>query len=73
MRDKIKKLYDTRDAAKYLTISTDVLHRSRKRGILLGRAAPRHVVLGPKSMRYWIRDLDKWISNAKMGNAEKEK
>ena len=70
-------IYNTRDAAKYLTISKDILHHSRKSGILLGRTAPAHIALGTRSIRYRIDDLEKWVGEAekktKSDNANREK
>ena len=62
MSDSIKKRYLFNDeAAKYIGFKPSTLKLSRHTGLLAGVSTPKFIKIG-KSVRYDIKDLDKWLS-----------
>ncbi|QZI91409.1 DNA-binding protein [Vibrio phage 340E47.2] len=57
----MKELLKEKDAGEYVGYSIHSLRLSRKTGLLGGIAAPKHVVLGTRTIRYKKSDLDAWI------------
>ena len=49
------------EAAKYLGLKRETLKGSRRTGILSGVKAPKHYVLGTRTPRYKLSDLDAWV------------
>lgn len=65
MHDDENVLLDTRQAADELNTSVRFLEAARKRGI-----GPKHVKLGPKTIRYTRRDLRQYVRERTIGGAK---
>lgn len=62
MNDSVKKRYLFNDeAAKYIGFKPSTLKLSRHTGLLAGVDTPEFIKIG-KSVRYDIKDLDRWMS-----------
>ena len=57
-----KRLYTTKEAAKYLNIGESTLRGSRKNGELLGYPSPEFSKLGAKVI-YLKEALDDWLNS----------
>lgn len=65
MSEQIKRLYTSKEAAKYLGFSDDYLRASRVSGLLSGVEAPIFMKLGRGRIRYEKEALDQWIEKQK--------
>ena len=63
----MKALLNTKEAADYIGYSEVSLRNSRmKNGALSGVEPPKHIEVGPKTIRYKLSDLNIWIEE--LGN-----
>jgi predicted DNA-binding transcriptional regulator AlpA len=58
-------LLRSKEVANLLSISEELLRKSRSTGYLLGRPAPTHCKLG-RSVRYKMEDLECWIDSSRV-------
>ena len=61
-------LLRSKEVANLLSISEELLRKSRSTGYLLGRPAPTHCKLG-RSVRYKLDDLNEWIDSTRVVGA----
>lgn len=54
----IQVLFDTRQAAEYLSVSTRFLEIARMKG-----GGPQYVRCSPKMIRYRLQDLNTWVND----------
>lgn len=58
-------LLRSKEVANLLSISEELLRKSRSTGYLLGRPAPTHCKLG-RSVRYKMEDIESWIDSSRV-------
>lgn len=58
-------LLKSKEVANFLSISEELLRKSRSTGYLLGRPAPTHCKLG-RSVRYKIEDIEAWVDSSRV-------